>query len=139
MAWYAGQRYVRVAVASLAALAGPRDVEVRHPLAAPAFLTALAREGGAVGIGATRTDAMRLLFADVVPEKVLSRRIKAQFGATMWGPESRAFAASWNGAGVDPARVDRDRLRDAWRRDTPPFGSSSVLQSVWLSGREGDA
>jgi hypothetical protein len=139
VAWYARQRYLRLAVVSLDVLAAERDAVVSHPLAARPFLGALAREGGAAGVGTTRTEAMRFLFADVLPEEILARTRKAQFGRAYWGRRSRAFATEWDGAGIDPQRIDPVRLRAAWLEDDPPFGSSSVLQTAWLHSQGRDA
>jgi hypothetical protein len=135
VAAYARERYLRVAVLNLAVVAAERDVTARHPLASARFLAALASEGGAVGMGATRTEVMRALFADLLPDEVLTRRTKAEFGRALWGPRSRAFAADWDGSGIDPELVDQEALRTAWRSENPLFGSGGVLQAAWLAGR----
>jgi asparagine synthase (glutamine-hydrolysing) len=104
------------------------------PFASPDFLRSLAAWGGAVGI-AGRNPAMRALFGDVLPDALLGRTTKAHFNGSRFGAASRAFAASWDGAGVDPALVDVDALRAEWLSPEPHAGSLSLLQRAWLAGR----
>lgn len=131
LAHYACRRYLRLTVHSLKLLGASRGVELIHPLLDPGFLAALARHGGAAGYG-ERTAAMRALFADVLPEALLSRGRKAEFGAAIWRSQARAFAEAWNGAGLDLALVDPAQLRRAWRAPSPLFGSSTLLHAAWL-------
>src|SRR5437762_538102 len=87
-----------------------------------AFLTALAAGGGGAGYG-DRTAAMRALFADAVPLELLTRPRKAEFGRALWRSEARAFAASWDGTGVDDELVDPEQVRVAWSAPSPWFGA----------------
>ena len=130
--WYAGRRYLFLAKHSLAVLAADEGAEVSHPLADPAFLAALGREGGRAGWG-DRTQAMVALFGDLLPRSVVERRGKAEFGRALWRSEARSFAAAWDGTGVDAEMVDPDKLRDAWMADNPVFGSVTPLQAAWLA------
>jgi asparagine synthase (glutamine-hydrolysing) len=80
---------------------------------------------------------MRLLFADVLPEEIISRRTKALFGESFWGHYSREFGRSWNGEGVNPELVDVDALRGFWVGIPPPPAPTLVLlKQAWLAANE---
>jgi asparagine synthase (glutamine-hydrolysing) len=131
--YYTHRRQVRVTVRSLELLGAGRRVEVRHPLLAPPFLAALARHGGEAGYG-DRTSAMRILFGDLLPPKLVVRRTKAEFGRALWKQAARAFATGWDGSGVDHELVDPQLVREAWRAPSPWFGANALLQQAWLAG-----
>lgn len=133
--WFAGRRYLELAIDSLATVGADYAVEVVHPLIAPPFLAALAARRGRMGYR-DRREAMRDLVGDLLPDAVLERRTKAEFGAAMWGPASRAFAEEWDGrSGVDPGLVEPDVLRAAWRSEHPPLSSATLLQCAWIAQR----
>jgi asparagine synthetase B (glutamine-hydrolysing) len=132
--YYRRRRYLRLTVRSLELLAAKRGVEVRHPLLAPTFLTALASDGGRAGYG-DRTAAMRALFADVLPLDLLTRPRKAEFGRALWRSEARAFAESWDGTGVDDELVDPEGVRVAWSVPSPWFGANTLLHLAWLAAQ----
>ena len=132
IAYYSQRRYLHLTVRSLELLAFSRAVRVRHPLLAPAFLAALARDGGAAGYG-DRAAAMEALFGDLLPRELVRRRGKAEFGRALWKAEARAFAESWDESGVDRELVDPERLRAAWRLPSPRFGANTLLQQAWLT------
>ncbi len=134
VAWYARRRYLALAVHSLGLLAGARDVAVLHPLLGPGFLAALADQGGAGGMG-DRTSLVRLLVGDLLPEVIVSRSTKGEFGRAIWRDRAREFAGSWAGAGVDRDLVDHDLLRAQWHAENPYFGSSTLLHAAWLAER----
>jgi asparagine synthase (glutamine-hydrolysing) len=134
IAYYRQRRYLRLTVASLELLATSRAVTVRHPLLAPAFLGALARSGGAAGYG-DRTGAMRVLFGGLLPEDLIARRGKAEFGRALWKRNARAFATSWDGNGVDLELVDPERVREAWNLPSPWFGANTLLHQAWLAAQ----
>lgn len=113
------------------ALGRRAGVLVRNPLLDPAVLAEMADAGGPAGF-AGRTEAMRLLFGDLLPDAVLARQDKAVFSAALWGPRARAFAERWRGEGVDPRLVDVERLRAVWRSPEPVFGTSLLLHRAWL-------
>ena len=139
VAWFARRRYLRLGIDSLALLASEHDVEVHHPLLDPGFLSALAADGGRGGYG-TRIEATRTLFGDLLPAEVVERRTKAEFGTALWGPQARAFAAGWDGTGVDAELVDERLLRTAWSAPNPPLGAATLLQVAWLdANRSGGA
>jgi asparagine synthase (glutamine-hydrolysing) len=109
VAWFAEERAVRLAKQSLEILARDHDVVASHPMSSPSVLSALADEGGAAGFG-ERPELTRHLFGDLVPKDLLMRRpTRGEFGTALWASRSRAFAATWDGTGVDPRLVDRDR------------------------------
>lgn len=130
--WYARSRYLALAEHSLAILGNAREVVVGHPLLGAGFLSALAAAGGGAGLGG-RTELMRLLVADLLPEAVLARTSKAEFRGAMWGERARSFAGAWSGVGIDPALVDHEVLRAHWRQGRPYSGSLSLLQAAWLA------
>jgi hypothetical protein len=136
VAWYVRRRYLRLTVAGLEAIASDHDVQVASPLLGSAFLSALARRGGAAGFG-VRSAAMDALFGDLLPDTVVRRPTKAEFGRSVWRERARAFAASWAGHGVDPTAVDADALREEWRLENPLFGAGTLLHAAWLSSQSG--
>lgn len=113
-------------------LGASHDVEVVHPLLDPAFVAAIAAEGGRSGPG-SRTDEMRRLFGDLLPDEVLARSTKAAFDDVFWSDGTRAFARTWDGSGVDLDLVDEARLRAEWARPYPHFGSALLLQQARLA------
>lgn len=126
-------RSFQLVLTALDRIAGDYGVALAHPLADPRFLAAAARDGGFNGYG-DRTAAMRAIFGSVLPDSVNSRTTKATFGGTFWTESSRAFARTWDGAGVDPELVDVDGLRELWRSDAPPPAPTMVLlKQAWLA------
>ena len=127
--------YRRVSAQSLSLVGDMHSVAVESPLADPVVLAAIAREGGRAGFS-SRTIAMKHLFNDLLPVEILERTSKALFGGSFWNQRASAFAASWDGTGVDPDVVDVDALRERWARsgssnsDARTFG---LLQSAWLA------
>jgi asparagine synthase (glutamine-hydrolysing) len=134
VAHYASRRYLRLDIHAFEALGAAAGVAVTHPLLDPGFLGAVARQGSTGGYG-DRTAGMRALFADLLPEALIARRKKAEFGAAIWRGQARAFAAAWDGRGLDPELVDPGPLREAWRATSPVFGSSTLLQAAWLAAQ----
>jgi asparagine synthase len=132
VAFYAAGRSLRVSRHSLDVLGVAYGVRVCHPMLDPGFLAAVARHGGAGGYG-NRTAAMRAIFDGILPDRLNARRGKGEFGRALWRGRARAFAAQWDGAGVDHSLVDPGRLRDAWAAENPPFGSMTLLHCAWLA------
>lgn len=130
-------RYRTVATESLARVGLDRDAVVVHPFSAPPVLSALAaahRER----LPRSRAQALRRLVGDLLPDEVLVRRSKAEFGRAFWGPAARAFAAGWDGTGVDTGMVDADALAAVWRSDRPDGRTFTLLQHV-ATEASGDA
>lgn len=103
-----------------------------NPLEEPRFIAALMRRGGSIGLG-DRTDMMRALFGDLLPDKVLSRTSKAYFNETRWMAAERSFATDWDGAGVDAEYNDHELLRREWLSETPFTLSALHLHAAWLA------
>jgi asparagine synthase (glutamine-hydrolysing) len=112
-------------------------VSFHKPFLDPAFVGAFAAEGGVVGF-LTRTEMMRRLFGDVVPDEICARQDKGRFGAVAVGRESRAFLSKWDGSGIGPDYVDVEAFRRACAEEIPVFGTQLLLQSAWPA-TNGDA
>jgi Asparagine synthase len=130
--WWRRLRYVRVSLESLGLLAADEDVQIVHPLADARFSTALGRLPRAERFS-DRTEAMRLLFSDLLPEALLVRHTKATFDQPFWSTHSRELVACWSGEAVDTSLVDLDVLRDMWSSDAPDGRSFQLLQAVRLA------
>ena len=132
-AWWR-TRYRRVAELSLEQVASVHDTAVCNPFADALVLAAIVREGGRTGFP-SRTAAMQHLVGDLLPEPVISRPSKATFTGAFWNRHSAAFAAEWDGSGVDPDLVDVAKLRQMWlgMDGSPDFRTFSLLQSAWLA------
>jgi hypothetical protein len=116
-------------VDAVLAAAGARAV---HPLLDPSVVSSVAAAGGRLGF-AGREDALRCLFGPHLPAGVERRRDKARFNRVVFGPRSRAFAATWTGTGVAAELVDVDRLRAEWQSDEPSALSYLALHAAWLA------
>lgn len=103
-----------------------------NPLEEPRFIAALMRRGGMLGMG-DRTDMMRALFADLLPDAVLARTSKAYFNESRWTDTERAFARDWQGAGVDAEYNDHDLLRQEWLSEAPFTLSAFHLHAAWFA------
>ena len=132
-AWWR-TRYRRVADSSLSSVAARHDTAVCNPFGDALVLAAIVREGGRIGFP-SRTAAMQHLVGDLLPEQLISRRSKAAFTGAFWNRHSAAFAAQWDGTGVDPDLVDVATLRQIWlgMEGSPDFRTIPLLQSAWLA------
>jgi asparagine synthase (glutamine-hydrolysing) len=136
LGWVRRLRYLHVGTDSLRRLAEDDGVQLAHPFLDAGFADALARLPRSTRyVG--RTALMQALFRDVLPEDVLARPTKASFDGAFWNAASRAFAARWDGSGVDPELVDADALRDEWRSEAPDPRSFTLAQSAWLASGNG--
>jgi asparagine synthetase B (glutamine-hydrolysing) len=131
--WMRRLRHMEVALQSLNTLGAGEDVAVGHPLSDWSFWASLAALPRRERFR-SRTDAMRLLFGDLLPEAVLSRSTKASFDDAFWNRHSRAFGRSWQGQGVDRTLVDVEALRREWTSPAPSPRSYLLAQAVWLDG-----
>jgi asparagine synthase (glutamine-hydrolysing) len=129
LAWRRRLRYLAVASSSLGVLAEDEDVAIAHPFLAPDLVQALADDGPYTD----RTHTMRSLFGGLLPDDVLARGTKACFDEAFWNADARAFAAAWDGQGVDAAVVDVERLRDGWLSARPDARSFLLAQAAWLA------
>ena len=131
LGWHLRRKLVVKFQESATAYAAEYDVRHLDPLLEPLFVAAYARMVKPFGF-ATRTDALRALFADILPDPALSRTSKALFNRGYLTDVGRAFATSWQGGGVDPDIVDVEALRSAWLSEWPPAQCFWLLQSAWL-------
>lgn len=112
-------------------LGAAADVAVLQPFLDPDFVEAFTATTPVLGPSG-RNESMRRLFADLLPDRILTRTSKATFNSSAFGPGARDFVARWTGGGVDPALVDAAFLREAWSSPTPPAGTFLLLQQAWL-------
>ncbi len=129
------ERGLRLGTQAQAALCASRGGSFEAPLLCPDFLAALAQRGGPLGLGG-RTAAMRAVFSPLLSDAILSRRSKATFGHTFWGPASRQFAADWDGDGLDARWVEANALKAAWLEPQPVYGAALPLQAAWLARQQ---
>jgi hypothetical protein len=129
-------RYRLIGQASLATVANAAGTHVIHPLQDARFLATAATQFGRVGFE-TRTEAMSLLFGDLLPRVLQARATKASFDAVFFNRHSRTFVADWNGTGVDEELVDPDALRREWAEPQPTPHTLTLLQSLWLASQSG--
>jgi asparagine synthase (glutamine-hydrolysing) len=135
MRWLARRRLWQVSIRTLDRLAADHGASTLSPLVDPRFLAALASAGGPLGWG-DRTDTMRALFGELLPEPILSRRSKAEFSEPYFGAHTKRFAAEWDGrAGIDAGAVDAQALRSVWLGAHPHGLSAALLQHTWLQSR----
>jgi asparagine synthase (glutamine-hydrolysing) len=132
LSWRRRFRYLHVGLESLALLAADAGVQIAHPFFDPGFAASVARLPRAAQFG-DRTTAMRRLFGSLLPDEVLARTTKSGFDQAFWGEPSRAFAADWDGEGVNPELVDADALRREWALPDPDPRSFLLLQAAWLA------
>ena len=129
--WRARGRSLLAQLETFETLGAEADKEVSAPLIDPMFIAALARAGGRVAFG-DRTDTMLAVFRSIVPEPLLRRSSKATGEDLFWVGNSRRFAESWDGSGVDPELVDLEALRRQWLSPEPDGRTSLLLQAAWL-------
>jgi asparagine synthetase B (glutamine-hydrolysing) len=130
--WLRGVRYLKVSMSSLALLAADTHVRIVHPLSDVRFLAALARLPRLRRFS-DRTNAMQLLFSDVLPEEILVRTTKAWFDGAFFNRHSESLVETWQGEAVDPELVDTRALQAVWTSREPDGRSFTLLQAVWLA------
>ncbi|MGZ4463067.1 MAG: asparagine synthase-related protein [Gaiellaceae bacterium] len=122
---------------AVARLAEAEGALILHPFQDRRFVSALARQGGARGLG-DRTRLMRILFSDLLPEEILARPTKAIFTLAHFRRSTRSFARRWDGQGFDPELVDVEELRRSWLAPVVNPTGTIALQWAWLdSARRG--
>ncbi len=131
--WVARRRSVTEFFRTYSALAAEHDAVVTHPLLDPTFLAAVAHRHP-TGFS-SRTDGMRAVFRDVLPDTVLARTSKATFTLAYLGEATREFARNWDGRGVPHDLVDAEALQEAWSSERPPGPTGLLLQSAWLASQ----
>lgn len=129
--WLLTRRVAAMAAHNYATMAAEFGLTMHEPLLEPGFVRALANTAGRWGF-VSRTEAMRALFGDLLPDAILARRTKAYFNRAFMGEATRSFAQSWDGSGVDPELIDLEILRSEWLSDFPSAISTPLLQAAWL-------
>lgn len=130
----AGRRAITVGLHNQNLLAREHGVHMVHPLMELSFVRALQRFGGHLGVRwLSRTEMLRMLGSDLLPDEVLTRTSKATFNGAAINVHARAFAQRWDGSGVDTDVVDPEVLRSTWLSDTPHAGSFALLQAACLA------
>ncbi len=130
--WHLAVGTTRMLDHNAAVLASAYGVTTLDPLLHPSFVASWGRHVGFFGV-ADRTEALRLLVPDLLPDTVLSRRTKAIFNNGYLTTRSRRFAAAWSGRGVDTGVVDTEHLVAEWQRPRPSVQSFALLQTAWLA------
>jgi asparagine synthase (glutamine-hydrolysing) len=121
--WWLGLPYLKAA---------QHNVTLSNPLLDPRVAAALAALPAERRF-ATRTEAMQLLFGDLLPERILTRRSKASFDHVDAPSRRLELLDRWNGEGVDHELVDADALRREWTRPLTDPSTTPLLQSAWLA------
>ncbi|MDX6409500.1 MAG: hypothetical protein QOE13_2571 [Gaiellaceae bacterium] len=132
--WAWRLRAVQMALETFDLLAADAEVKLVHPFNTPSFLAALTHAAHEIRF-ADRTEAMRWLFSELLPDEVSARSTKAGFRRVFWNRHSDAFAKTWDGEGADSELVKIDVLRELWRSPEAPnhFRSCTQLQAAWLA------
>jgi hypothetical protein len=136
LSWARGLRYLATARASLDLIAMDAGVMLVHPLLGAELWSAVGRVTGPLGV-VGRTDGMRRLFGELLPDALCARGSKALFDGAFWTPRARRFAHSWDGSGVPAEWVDVDSLAAHWRGEQPAANSFTLLQAAWLASSHG--
>ena len=136
LAWWQTLRYLGVGVTGLELIARDADVGIAHPLLSRRFWAAVAHTAAPDGF-AGRTDGMRRLFGELLPDEIIERRSKAGFNNVFWTERARSFATTWEGGGVPHELVDVAALQAHWRAPRPLAQSFLLLQAAWLRGADG--
>jgi hypothetical protein len=130
--WWWRLRFLQMFFSHARLLAADVDVRIEQPLADPAFLAALGRQAPLLRF-VDRTAAMRLLFADLLPDELCARPTKAMFDEPLWNRHSREFAARATGEGLDAELVDGEGLRALWSSGQVNVRTYLLLQAAWLA------
>lgn len=138
--WYRRRRYLALGRHAFDQIGEHTGATIDFPLLDPAFVRAVARDGGRYGYG-SRTLALRSLVGDLLPEEVLTRSSKAVFSRAFWTDETLAFCRTWepgsladgHGSPFDPTIVDVPALQALWRADAVPQSTEYLAQAAWLA------
>lgn len=133
--WWWRSRARALLAGTFDAMAAGAGAQVVQPFLEPAVLAATAGHFGAAG-PTSRADALRELFGDLLDETVITRRSKASFNDAFFSRHSRAFAAGWDGSGVDSSFVDAERLAGTWQDVRPDPRAFLLLQVTWLASAD---
>lgn len=134
LADYLESRYLELGLAITGAMAREAGVALVEPFFDGRYVLAVAADAPAEGYS-SREDAMARHFGDLLPPRLIGRSTKAVFTEVFSGPETRRFAQTWTGSGVDRSLVEPDALRAAWLAPVPDLRSLVPLQAAWLASR----
>jgi asparagine synthetase B (glutamine-hydrolysing) len=133
-------RFMQTTLRRIDSLADSIGTRISHPLSDPAFVAALAREGGHTGFSG-RTAAMQALFGDDLPPELIGRQSKASFNDALWNTPTRTFVEKLDHRRLRLALdrlglsdlVDVDAVSAHWRSGDPMANSFLLLQGCWLA------
>jgi asparagine synthetase B (glutamine-hydrolysing) len=133
-------RFMQLSLERIASLGRHVDVEPVHPFVDAGFLSALAATAGSTGFP-NRSAAMRALFAQDLPERVVTRGTKASFNEVLWNRHTQRFVAGLTPDRLEPALrtlavarvVDPQALANHWSQPEPMANSFLLLQACWLA------
>ncbi|HEX8959452.1 MAG TPA: asparagine synthase-related protein [Solirubrobacterales bacterium] len=131
---YLDSRYLELGLAITGAMARDAGVALVEPFFDSRYVRSVGADAPPEGY-ASRGAAMARHFGDLLPPRVVGRATKAVFTEVFSGPETRRFAAEWDGSGVDLSLVDPEALREAWLAPVPDLRSLVPLQAAWLASR----
>ena len=127
-------RYTELVRTALDAFAREEGMRLVEPFYDARMVTAVANVGPKEGYR-SRGEALEHLFPGVLPPEVLNRPTKVHFTGIAWGPRAQAFAAAWDGRGLDDRLVDVNVLRAEWARARPSALSLGCLQQAWYASQ----
>jgi hypothetical protein len=136
--WWLETPYLQAAQQTFATVAADAQAGVLHPLLDPRFVASVARLPFHEH-WTTRTEGMRRLFGDLLPDDVLRRAGKASFGHVFALEPRLELLRFWRGEGIDPELVDSVALRRTWGADPVDPSSIPLLQHVAHALEERDA
>jgi asparagine synthetase B (glutamine-hydrolysing) len=133
-------RFMQLSLDRIAALARRVDVEPIHPFVDPGFISVLAATAGATGFR-DRSAAMHGLFAEDLPERVVTRETKASFDEVLWNRHTHSFLAGMTPERLRPSLrmlaveelTDHQALLEHWQQPQPLANSFLLLQACWLA------
>jgi asparagine synthase (glutamine-hydrolysing) len=126
-------RYLELLRGIVSTLTRDAGIELVEPFLDPRFFRALLSEAPEAGVPNRNAGLVRF-FGDLLPAAILERRSKARFTESFWGPDSREFARTWDGSGLDSSLAEPDAMREHWLRPRPDMRSATAMQAAWLSG-----
>jgi hypothetical protein len=136
--WWRRSRYIVHGQHSLDLLAADHGVQFLAPFSDDRVLRALAVEQGRIGF-ASRSDAMRHLFGELLPSSLIERRTKATFLKPLVGPATREFARVADPSKLDMGEwIDARALQSAWQLESVDVRSLLALQLCWLQEHYGN-
>ena len=122
--------------AALELTANDNDVLLVHPAAVAATVGSSCPGRDPLGFDG-RSDGMRQLFGDLLPDDICTRGSKALFDDAFWTARTRDHLRSFDGAGVPAEWVDPAALADHWQQEQPLPNLFTLLQAGWLASRQG--